>query len=121
MVEMDFFRWMKLVYYTVVIGALASSFVFAQTSAVSSVLCSVVDTVRGFIAILALLLFIIGGTLYAIAHFMPAAGNMRGNMQGWSLGMIVGGLVGIILVLIAPGIVNIIAGASGGTVATTTC
>jgi hypothetical protein len=68
------------------------------------------------IGVLALLLFIAGGSLYAGAHMLPAAGNLRGNLQGWSMGMIMGGIVGIILVLLAPYLVGLILGfSSSGT------
>jgi len=44
---------------------------------------------------------------------LPAAGNLKGNLQGWALGMIVGGIVGLIIVIIAPGIIGTILSASG--------
>ncbi len=82
---------------------------------ISASLCGIVNQISEVIGILALLLFIVGGTMYAAAHLLPAAGNLRGNLQGWSMGMIVGGVVGLILVLLAPSLLNIIATAGGVT------
>lgn len=85
----------------------------ATATPITSSICSIVQVVRSFVAYIALLLFIVGAVLYALAHLLPAAGNMRGNLQGWSIGMIIGGIVGIILVLIAPGLINIIISSAG--------
>lgn len=103
---------LRIAYYIAafaVVGAVA----YAQsTISLSSSICSIVDVVRSFIGYIALLLFIVGAVLYAVAHLLPAAGNMRGNLQGWSIGMIIGGVVGIILILIAPGVINLIIGSA---------
>ncbi len=107
---------MKLLYLTILVGSVLVSTVAADNSAgatLSASLCSIVADIRTVIGILALVLFIIGGTMYAAAHLLPAAGNLRGNLQGWSMGMIVGGIVGLILVLIAPTLLNVIISIGG--------
>ncbi len=123
---MQAIRALKLLYLTAIMSMLVSSVVFAATGAgttISESLCSIVGDITSIIGILALLLFIAGGTMYAVAHMLPAAGNMRGNLQGWSMGMILGGVVGLILVVIAPSLLSAIAAtASGGsTLAITGC
>lgn len=90
------------------------------SAAVSSSLCNIITTVRTVVGIISLVLFILGGVMYAIAHMLPAAGNLRGNLQGWSLGMIVGGIVGLIIVIVAPGVISLIA-TSGGLTTATNC
>ncbi|MDE1824796.1 MAG: hypothetical protein KGH61_00905 [Candidatus Micrarchaeota archaeon] len=75
-------------------------------STLTSQLCGIVAGVRTVIGVVALVMFLIGGILYSIAHFMPAAGQIRSNMQGWSMGMIFGAVVGVVLVLLAPIIIN---------------
>jgi uncharacterized protein YqgC (DUF456 family) len=65
------------------------------------------------IVLVVLVLFILGAALYAIAHFLPSAGNMKSGLQGWSIGMMIGGLVGLILIIIGPFIVNLFANAGG--------
>ncbi len=119
---MNFFKTLKTLYFMVLAVAMAGALVSASTSStvnqqvstLTASLCSIVTSFRTVIGVLALLLFIAGGTMYAGAHMLPAAGNLRGNLQGWSLGMIMGGIVGIILVLIAPYILNMIIGIGGG-------
>jgi len=117
----------KAMYYlflaTTLIGAN-----FAQTTtvppagitAVSSVFCALVSTVRSIIALFAVVLFLIGGILYAIAHFLPTTGQLKGSLQGWALGMILGGIIGVILVIIAQPIVNLVAGFGKG-IASVSC
>ncbi len=94
-----------------------SAMLFAQTGtgsgSISAALCSVVSTVQFVIGIVAILLFVLGGVIYAIAHMMPSAGQFRGSLQGWSMGMIVGGIVGLILVILAPGLISFIITVSG--------
>ncbi|MDE1762332.1 MAG: hypothetical protein KGH78_04035 [Candidatus Micrarchaeota archaeon] len=72
----------------------------------TSELCGIVSTVRTVIGIIALVMFLIGGVLYAVGHFMPAAGNVRAGMQGWAMGMILGAVIGVILVILAPFIIS---------------
>ena len=81
-----------------------------NTAPVQQTLCNVISAVQEVVGVIAILLFVLGGVMYAIAHMMPSAGQLRGNLQGWSMGMIVGGIVGLILVILAPGIVGFIVG-----------
>ena len=81
-----------------------------NTAQVNATLCNVISAVQEVVGVIAILLFVLGGVMYAIAHMMPSAGQLRGNLQGWSMGMIVGGIVGLILVILAPGIVSFILG-----------
>lgn len=91
----------------------------AAATGISQPLVNICVTIRDIIGLLAIVLFILGGTMYAIAHLLPAAGNIRGNVQGWSLGMIMGSIVGLILVLMAPQLISLIVSASGSTTITT--
>ncbi len=107
----------------VLASIIALPLAFAADSAsgvLSSSLCSVVNSIRAVVGIIALMLFILGGALYAIAHMLPAAGNLKGSVQGWSLGMIIGGIVGLIIVLIAPWmltkIISVGSGVAAGTI-----
>ncbi len=90
-----------------VASAQTSSF---NVSGLQGTLCNVISAVQEVIGVIAILLFVIGGVMYAVAHMMPSAGSLRANLQGWSMGMIVGGVVGLILVILAPGIVGFIVG-----------
>ncbi len=86
----------------------------ATANAISS-LCSIISNIGSFIAIISLLMFILGGTLYAVAHFLPSAGNFRSGLQGWGMGMIIGGVLVLVLYFIGPYIIDtIITIGSGG-------
>ena len=103
-------NYLKLLVSLILVSQI-SSLAFAQAaSLLSSVFQSIVTIVQTIIGVFAIALFMIGGILYAAAHFMPAAGQIRANMQGWAMGMILGAIVGLILVLIAPYLVTFING-----------
>jgi hypothetical protein len=93
-----------------ILGSFLLPFTSAQAStttvAAQAALCSVISTISFILSILALMLFILGGTLYAFAHFLPATGNFRGGMQGWGMGMLMGGIISLILYILAPFIVG---------------
>ena len=113
---MEISKKIRLAIYLVFIGGIVANLLGLSLSAQSSVsiltsnLCNIVNTVRTVVGIFALVLFVVGGVLYAAAHFLPSAGNLRSGLQGWSLGMIMGGIIGLILVLAAPWIVSTVAG-----------
>ncbi|MEM3820586.1 MAG: hypothetical protein QXM58_02515 [Candidatus Micrarchaeaceae archaeon] len=97
--------------WTILLASFLSTALMAQntmsaTQTLSSQLCGIVSSVRTIIGIIALVMFLIGGVLYAIAHFLPSAGQIKGSLQGWAMGMIIGGIVGLILVIIAPYIIT---------------
>jgi hypothetical protein len=86
---------------------------FAQSSilnAVSSQLCAVVNFVRAIVGVFALMLFLLGGVLYAVGHFLPAAGNIRQNMQGWAMGMIFAAVVALVIFILAEPLIKLISG-----------
>src|SRR5271157_4959401 len=86
-------------------------------SSLSVTFCSFVSGIRTIIGIIALALFLIGGVMYAIAHFLPSSLEYRKNLMGWATAMIVGGIIGLIIVVMAQPLVNLIGGfstAAGG-------
>lgn len=84
----------------------------------SSVLCAFYSTIMSVIFILAVLLMVLGGALYAGSTIMPA--QLKGQLQGYAYGMLMGGVVGLIIVLAGPYILKMIVGTSS-TVSTTGC
>jgi hypothetical protein len=95
------------------------------TTAVTSQLCSIVNAVRTIVGILALTLFLIGGVLYAVSHFLPTNLEFKKSLTVWSQGMIIGGLVGLVIVLIAQPIIGLITqigvSAGGSSITSITC
>ena len=89
---------------------LSTTIVSAQsiTAALSSELCGIVDNIRAIVGILALALFLIGGVMYAVGHFLPTSLDYRKSLLGWATAMITGGIIGLIVVLLAPFIVGIV-------------
>ncbi|MGC8662763.1 MAG: hypothetical protein ACP5RT_03190 [Candidatus Micrarchaeia archaeon] len=117
-------KLLKAIYYlffatTIISMVSAATSTTSSLTTVSSTFCALVGDVRGIIALFAVVLFLIGGMLYALAHFLPTTGNLKASLQGWALGMILGGIVGVVLVIIAQPLVNLIAGF--GNVAQVSC
>jgi hypothetical protein len=90
------------------------SMLSAQT--ITSELCTIVNSVRTIVGVLALTLFLIGGVLYAVSHFLPTNLEFKKSLTVWSQGMIIGGLIGLVIVLIAQPIIQLVlnVGASVG-------
>ncbi len=112
---MNISKFTNLVYMALVVLGFSSIIASAATgvTGVTSQICGIVNTIRTVVGVLAIALFIAGGAIYAVAHLLPAAGNVRAGAQGWSMAMIVGGVIGLVLVIIAPFIVNMVVGFSG--------
>lgn len=124
---MDFGK-LRLIAYLLAFTSMFSTVIADSTSgttgALTSELCGIVGAVQGIVGILALTLFLIGGVLFAVSHFLPTNMEFKKSMTAWSQGMIVGGLIGLVIVLIASPIINLITnlGASaGGSVVSVTC
>jgi hypothetical protein len=87
-------------------------------SSLSITFCGFVSGIRTIIGLIALALFLIGGVMYALAHFLPTSLDYRKNLMGWSMAMIIGGAIGLVIVVLAQPLVNMIGGfstAAGGT------
>lgn len=86
-------------------GGILTSIVSAQNNvgaSISSQLNAVCGDIKTFVGILVVVLLALGAVLYAISHVLPAAGNIKGNLQGWSLNMVVGAIVALIIYFLAP-------------------
>ena len=110
---------MRVISPRLVLALLAVSsllvFVSAQgtlTTLLSSELCGIVNSIRAVVGVLALALFLIGGVMYAIAHFLPPSVDFRKSLTGWSTAMITGGIIGLIVVIIAPSVVQMFTNAA---------
>jgi uncharacterized membrane protein len=102
------------------------SVVFSDTTAITTALCSIVQAVRNIVGVLALCLFMLGGVMYAVSHFLPTNMEFKKSLSAWSSAMIVGGIIGLVIVLIAQPLVQMITGigtavGGGTTVTTITC
>ena len=100
-----------------IVTVLSQQIAFAASvqTTLSTELCNVVNSIKTIIGIFALLLFILGGVLYAVAHFLPTAGNLRSGMQGWGMGMLMAGVIALIIYLVAPFILHTLIGIGGTT------
>lgn len=61
--------------------------------------------IRDIVGAVAMALFLTGGVLYAISHFLPTSLDYRKSLIGWATAMIIGGLIGLIVVIMAQPIV----------------
>lgn len=86
------------------------------TTALTTQLCAIVFNVEAVTGILALALFLLGGSIYAFGHFLPSTLDYRKSLMGWSMAMVTGGLIGLVVVLAAPQIVGIILNIASSTI-----
>jgi hypothetical protein len=78
-------------------------------SAISSTLCGLVGSVMGIVGALSLALFLLGGVLYAISHFLPQSLEFKKSLTTWSTAMIVGAIIALIVVIAARPLLTLIA------------
>ncbi len=94
-------------------------------SSLSYTLCGFVGGARTVVGLIAIALFLIGGVLYAIAHFLPTSLDYRKSLIGWSTAMIVGGIIGVVVVVAAQPLVTLFMGftgtIAGGSLAAASC
>ena len=79
-----------------------------------STLCT---NIKNIIPVVALLMFIMAGGVYAIGQVLGAETRARASV--WATAMLVGGVIGLIIAASAQTLLNIFAGASLGSAATT--
>ena len=77
-------------------------------------LCGIYTNVHNIIFLLAIVLVILGGALYAGANVMPSAS--KGAIQGYGMGFILGGVVGVIISILAPYIIGLVSGQSSASI-----
>ncbi len=104
-------RYVALAVLATLFAGVSIPLIYAQSvqqNLLTSTLCGIIAGISEVVGLLAIFMFIVGGTLYAFAHFLPAAGNIKGAAQGWGMGILMGGIIMIILYALAPFIVNIV-------------
>ncbi len=102
-----------LLYVLTATSVISTVFGESLLSSLSVTLCGFIQGIRNVIGILAMALFLIGGVLYSVAHFIPTSVEFRKSLQGWSTAMIIGGIIGLIVVIIAAPLVTLFAGFGG--------
>lgn len=121
---MNMNRMKVMLYLLTATSVFSTAFGQSLLSSLSVTLCGIVAGIQLFIGILAIALFLIGGVLYAVAHFIPTSVDFRKSMQTWATAMIIGGIIGLIVVIIAQPLVTLIGGfssAAGGGFTVGTC
>jgi len=73
-------------------------------------LCNVNCTVSGLLPLLAFVLMVLAGVVYAAGQFFGA--EMRARAIGWAMNMLTGAIIGLILSAIGPNILTSLGGVS---------
>jgi hypothetical protein len=102
---------MKMIPLLILFASIASQLAFGNT--ISSAICDAYTTITDVIFVFAILMVVLGASLYAGANLMSS--QLKGTMQGYGIGMVSGGVVGIIIVVVAPYILNLIVTIASGT------
>ena len=80
-------------------------------SSVTAQLIELVKMLQGIVPAIALGLFIFAGVVYAIGQVFDV--QTRQKAQNWAMAMIVGGIIGVLIVIMAPWLVDFLLGFSG--------
>ena len=122
---MNFSKLRLFVYLLTTVSMFSMVLGQPAVTAISSTLCGIVDAVRTIVGALALCLFLLGGVMYAVSHFLPTNLEFKKSLTAWSTAMITGGLIGLVIVLIAQPLITTITGlgnsVSGTTLTTISC
>ena len=86
----------------------ALNFIYADdatsTEKLEKAICSVYCTVNGILPVLAFVLMVLAGAVYAAGQFFGA--EMRAKAVGWAMNMITGAIIGLILNAVLPTILD---------------
>lgn len=80
-------------------------------SNITSQLIELVKLLQGIVPVVALGLFVFAGVVYALGQIFDV--QTRQKAQNWAMAMIVGGVIGILIVIIAPFLVDFLIGFGG--------
>jgi len=96
--------------------AVMGSAVFATNpstvgTTIASQLCQLKALIVTILPTIALIMILIAGLAYAAGQAFGA--ETKAKAQGWAMSLLVGGIVGILLVVVAPVLIDAFAGMSG--------
>lgn len=87
---------------------LIANMVFAQ--ALSEQLNSIMTQIQNIVPVVALVMIVLAGLVYAAGQVMGA--EMRSRANVWATSLLVGAIIGLVLAASAPGIVGLFSGAA---------
>ena len=71
-------------------------------------LCRIIYQIQLVLGVLSLLLFIMGGILWAGSHLLPNAGQHRSSMQGWAIGLVIAAVIMLVLYAVSTPLIEFI-------------
>jgi len=84
---------------------LALNVIYANNTAnITNAICCVYNTVNDVLPVLAFVLMILAGAVYAAGQFFGA--EMRAKAVGWAMNMITGAIIGLILNAVLPSVLS---------------
>lgn len=99
-------RSRKLLSLLAVIGA--SGLAFAQTTQLQGALEALCSGLASLVPVAAMLMVLLAAVIYAVGQMMGAETRARANV--WATSCLTGALIGILISVIAPGVLQMIAG-----------
>ncbi len=95
----------------VVLAVLVANVVFAADSpSLSSQLNSIKDQIKNIVPIVALVMIVLAGLVYAAGQVMGA--EMRSRASVWATSLLVGAIIGLVIAASADGIIGLFSGAA---------
>ncbi|VVB66638.1 Uncharacterised protein [Candidatus Gugararchaeum adminiculabundum] len=103
------FSQRRKLYILWMLGILAIGFVSAASTGLGGIegtVSSICGTFKTLVPVVAMLMLLAAGALYAAGQVMGAETRARANV--WSTAMLTGALIGILIALIGPAVLNML-------------
>lgn len=91
---------MRVMYAIIAMSFIVTLASGQSVSGVCNAIFGIYSDVETVIFVLALVLIVLGGGLYAGSNLLPS--QTKGQIQGYGMSMIIGGVVGILIYFLAP-------------------
>jgi hypothetical protein len=89
-----------------------------NSSKIKNAVCAVYDVVNDVLPVLAFVLMILAGAVYAAGQFFGA--EMRAKAVGWAMNMVTGAIIGLILNAVLPSILSYLYNGTSNSISSTT-
>lgn len=99
------------VFGAALVSAGTTTSITATVTAITTALCGIRSLIIGIVPTISLILILLAGLAYAAGQAFGA--ETKAKAQGWAMSMLVGGIIGILLVIIAPFVVDTFANLNG--------
>ena len=110
------FNWLGI--FLALMAVASFTFAASQLTELKDALTGLCTGVKGLVPIVAFLMLVAGGVIYAVGQLLGAETRARASV--WATAMLIGAIICILIVVITPPLLNSLYSQGGG-ITTTTC